>query len=105
MWSEPPAVLPFLGGSGATWALVERLQPQRQEGVSPASHGRGRRGGSWLRGERPSSCLRFPRARGGNREGRERPTLLPTCVPQGGAGRADKLQNSLELRKTGPRRG
>lgn len=32
----------------------------------------------------------------------EEPKLLPTCVPQVGVGRAEKLQNSLELRKTGP---
>lgn len=32
----------------------------------------------------------------------ERPKLLPTYVPQVGEGRAEKLQNSLELRKTGP---
>lgn len=53
---------------------------------------------SLLRGKGPTFVSR---AGAGNRGGPERPPLLPTYVPHVGA-QADKLQNSLELRKTGP---
>lgn len=45
--------------------------------------------------------LLYPGLGLGTGRGPERPTLLPTYVPHVGA-QADKLQNSLELRKTGP---
>lgn len=45
--------------------------------------------------------LLYPGLGLGAGRGPERPTLLPTYVPHAGA-QADKLQNSLELRKTAP---
>lgn len=107
MWSGPPLPL-----SPSWWAL---WQPQRWHHVSspwgrkgsalfprvsslPEAAGRPWLSPSLLRGKGPTFVSR---AGAGNRGGPERPTLLPTYVPHVGA-QADKLQNSLELRKTGP---
>lgn len=109
MWSGPPLPL-----SPSWWAL---WQPQPWHRISSPWGRKGSalfprvsslpeaeaEGWPWLspsllRGKGPTFVSR---AGLGTGRGPERPTLLPTYVPHVGA-QADKLQNSLELRKTGP---
>lgn len=92
VWATP-AALPFLGISVATWALVACLQPRGQEGLSALSKGllsflRLRQlAQPWLpAGQTPQLLPKIPQGEEWDRDGRERPKLLPTYVPQGVGG-------------------